>query len=303
METSKIPKVRTAKGFKKYTLKGIQLVPATSRFSPKNQTVTYYKIGNFSTGQNFYKYMTIDRALDCLENGTLHFVEPSVWEDQYESRFYNAIYDNVLNGKDKNKTCPLLYATCLTNKKENEPSWKIYSHGKKGACCVQLKLDRYKLREQIVNNINIKDCAIYEGAVSYFWQGFIDNMDRSIINLNEENELYSMFFNDFSRDKYLNLMLLKRDAFEHERETRIMIVPDNQEAKKCQGLHLVVKIDWGCVIKEIRYDSNCSKTKVGKLKSALHKISPMKKIRLNRYDINGEKKQIVIGEPRKPKPI
>ena len=300
METSKLPKVRTIKGLRKYQLKDINLDETIAVNS------IYYKIGPYSTGRNFYRYMDIDIAIKCLKDGTLHFVEPSKWDDNYESRFYTATYDNVLNGKNQKYTCPRFFATCLTNKSENEPSWVIYSHGKKNAKCVQFSIDRKELRRQIIDYLE-NHCAdkfkVYEGVVSYLWHGFIDNLDKETVN-GENNELYDLFFNDFSLEKYLNLMLLKRDAFEHEKETRIMIVPEKQDKDKYDKIdnvsadcYLDIRIDWGKVIKGVKYDSNCSKSNIKKLKAVVKTLSVShgNPIKIEPYRIYGEPEHITIG--------
>ncbi len=302
METSKLPKVRTSKGLKKYRLKKIS---RDDTYTTTINKVPFYKIGSYSTGRNFYKYMDIDTAIICLKASTLRFVEPSSWDDNYEGRFYTATYDNVLHGKNQKQTCPRFFATCLTNKSDNEPSWVIYSHGKKNATCVQFSIDRKELRQQIINYLE-KHCTdkfkVYEGVVSYIWYEFIDNLDKDTVH-DENNELYDLFFHSFSLEKYLNLMLLKRDAFEHEKETRIMLVPDKQNIEKYDKVlnkslnyYIDIKIDWGRVLKGVRYDSNCSKSKIKKLKAALKPLSVSHggPIKIEPYLIYGKPEHITI---------
>ena len=249
--------------------------------------------------------MDIDTAILCLKAGTLRFVEPSKWDDNYESRFYTANYNNVLNGKNQKETCPRFFATCLTNKSENEPSWVIYSHGKKNAKCVQFSIDRKELRRQIIDYLE-NHCAdkfkVYEGVVSYIWYKFIDDLDKGTVN-GENNELYDLFFHDFSLEKYLNLMLLKRDAFEHEKETRIMIIPDKQDKDKYDKIdnvsadyYLDIRIDWGKVIKGVKYDSNCSKSKIKKLEAMVKTLSRShgNPIKIEPYLIYDKPKHITI---------
>ena len=74
-----------------------------------------------------YKYMSLNRALSCLQNNYICFSQPSQWGDQYEKRFYNAEYH--VQG---NKLLPKFYACCFTSKQDNEAAWIIYSHGSTG---------------------------------------------------------------------------------------------------------------------------------------------------------------------------
>lgn len=299
MNTSKIPKIRTNRGLRMYQLKSINLDEIIA-VNP-----LYYKIGSYGTGRNFYKYMDIDTAIKCLKASTIRFVEPSKWDDNYESRFYTANFNNVLNGKDEKETCPRFFATCLTNKSDNEPAWVIYSHGKKSAKCVQFTIDRIELRRQIIyflENYCSEKFTIYEGVVSYLWHGFIDNLDKVIVN-GENNELYNLFFDCFSFKNYMNLMLLKRDAFEHEKETRIIIIPDKQDKDKYDKIdnvsadyYLDIKIDWGKVIKGVKYDANCPNDLVEELKTEIKQLSEShgNPIRIRPYHIYGEPEHITI---------
>lgn len=302
METSKLPKVRTSKGLKVYNLKGINLDGTIAGNS------FYYKIGNYSSGKSFYKYLDIEAAIKCLKESTIRFAEPSSWKDNYESRYYRAIFDNVLNGKDEKTNCPRLFATCVTNKSDNEPSWVIYSYGEADKYCVQFTIDRRELRSQIIDFLNKRfpeEFTVYEGVVSYLWHGFIDNLYKETVN-GEKNELHDLFFQDFSLKKYLNLLLLKRDAFEHEKETRIMIVPKKQDKKKYDKMGekdplnpnlLDVTIDWGSVIKYVKYDADCPEDKVEELKKEIKKISISRRndISVRPYQVYGKLEQLTIN--------
>ena len=76
-------------------------------------------------------------------------------------------------------------------------------------------------------------------------------------------------------------MLLKREAFEHEQETRIMLIPNTptiakgkkymKNGKAIYGGHKDVKIDWGKIIKEVRYSDSCTEVEIKLLKDAVRK--------------------------------
>lgn len=309
MKTNELPNIRTSKGLEKFKLKNVLYIDDASLKGVGVQNsikdVDYFKIGNFATGSSFFKYMDFETALISLEKGTLRFAEPSRWDDQYESRFYNAIYSNVLNGKKEEDVCPLLYASCFSNKKDNEPAWKIYTYGKtgNGSKCVQFKLDRKELRGQLISNLS--NCRVYEGCVSYIWQGFIDTMHNRYTKLGGIIQLNSLFFDNYDFNKYLNLMLIKRDAFEHERESRIMIIREtdksktkaekhNENGKTVFGGYLDVKINWSKVIKEVRYDASCTKDQKKELIETMKKIN--NGIKVSAYYVNGRKSQITINK-------
>ena len=306
MKMYDLPRIRTSNGLKDYNIKEVSRINDNSIRGAENEMrcVDYYKIGNFSSGSNYFKYMDFDTALICLKSGKLRFAEPSRWDDQYESRFYTADYGNILKGQKEGDVCPVLYASCFTNKMDNEPAWKIYTYGKSngGSKCIQFKLDRKMLRGELIKHL--ANCCVYEGCVSYFWQGFIDSMHRKNIKIGHKIKLHSLFFDDFDYDKYLNLMLLKRDSFEHEHEIRIMIVRDEdkidrekaekhkENGKTISGHYIDVQINWSNVIKEVRYDASLTKAQRDELKDVMKKVD--NSIMVKPYYVNGKKAKIII---------
>ena len=283
---TKGPKIRSTEKSKEFEVKDIELFDSVrKRFSSilNDNNVSYFKIGSLMGG-SYYKYMDLETALICLENKSLRFSEPSLWQDNYESRFYNADYSNVLKGKNEKEICPLFYSTCLTGKKNNEAAWKIYTYGKVGlgARCVEFTLDKFEFRKELISFL--KDYSIYEGLVSYVWEVDVDRMHQKNIRINKKydvNPWYDLFFTTFDKREYLNLMLLKRDAFEHEQETRILLVPNvptTEKGKKhikngktIYGYPLDVTIDWSKIIKEVRYADSCSDVEIKLLKEAVKK--------------------------------
>lgn len=198
---------------------------------------------------------------------SLRFVEPSFWDDQYEGKFYNAIYDDCNIDATR---APFLYACCFSSKRENEAAWILYSHNKTGLAsrCVEFTLSRSRLREQLVKNL--KNCTIYIGSVNYRRKSYIDSVNLPKIgDSKKNNEVYLNYFKDFSIERYINLLLLKRSTFEHEQEVRIFVVPDSKRSqnksrrspkgkllKKAKPLY--IHVDWLDVIREIKIDKNCT---------------------------------------------
>ena len=258
----------------------------------KQNNVTYKVLNKVYNGNNLYKYMDLESALLSLEKKpvvdnnppkepNLRFVEPTSWDDQYEGRFYNAIF----NGKEIDaETTPFLYACCFSSKRENEAAWILYSHDRTGLAsrCVEFTINKFKLREQLVKNL--KDCAIYIGNVNYKNKEVIDKIH--LLNLdNEINEDYNHYFKFFTLERYLELLLLKRTTFEHEREVRIFIILDSDknmqktrrnkkgefngdEKPKCK----FVNIDWIDIIEDVKIDKHCTTFEKSLLQEKLDKL-------------------------------
>lgn len=240
-----------------------------------------HKFNSESTKYHFWKYLDLESALLCLRNRNIRFVEPTRWEDKYEGRFYNADYTNVC--KDSNEY-PFLYACCMSHKANNEAAWKVYSYGKTGlgAHCVQFKINRSRLRlELIKNSEDMKFIA--EGNVLYYEETLINELHKKEIAEKGHKKLntnYSIFFNNFNFGKYINLLLLKRDYFKHENETRFFLIPREAPQEKSKvsgglyGSHKDIPIDWGNIIEEVRIDSKCSSLEYDLLKEACLNLLP-----------------------------
>ena len=240
-----------------------------------------HKFNSEHTNSHFWKYLDLESALLCLKNGNIRFVEPSRWEDKYEGRFYNADYSNICQ---KSNEYPFLYACCMTHKPHNEAAWKVYSYGKTGlgAHCVQFKINRARFRLELAKNADSLN-FIAEGNVLYCKEAIINDLHKKEIGEKGKKKLntnYFLFFEDFNFGKYINLLLLKRDYFKHENETRFFLIPQKapqKKSKKSKGLygdHKDIKIDWGNVIEEVRIDSKCTQLEYDILTEACHKLLP-----------------------------
>lgn len=261
----------------------------------KQNNVIYKVLDKVYNGNYLYKYMDLESALLSLDRKTaidnnpskepnLRFVEPTSWDDQYEGRFYNAIF----NGKEIDaETTPFLYACCFSSKRENEAAWILYSHNRTGLAsrCVEFTINKFKLREQLVKNS--KDCAIYIGNVNYKNKEVIDKIHLHYLDNknNKINEDYNHYFKCFNLERYLELLLLKRTTFEHEREVRIFIIPNSDKDKKKTRRNKngefngnekpkckFIDIDWIDIIEDIKIDKNCTAFEKSLLQEKLDKL-------------------------------
>jgi hypothetical protein len=191
----------------------------------------YNQIGILSYAPYFYKYMSLDVALQSIRNGNIMLVEPSRWQDKYERRFYEANYDSQTTNPND---CPLLFSTCVTTSRFNEAAWKLYTYNKAGlgAYCVEFQINKHKFRCQLAKAIEKGD-AIYEGVVMYCSPSMIDNIHHKSVD-DVENKHYQKYVQKNKDipyfDNYLNLLLMKRLDFQHEKETRFFILK-----KDCMG--------------------------------------------------------------------
>ena len=195
-----------------------------------------------------YKYMTLEAFMISLYAKTWRFFEPNKWNDKYEQRFYCANY-KILGAEN---ATPQLFATCVTQKKNSEAAWKVYSHGQ-GLCahCVQLELNIDKLRTELISN----GLRIAEMPVEYKDEKYILNLHNQ-----EKNDDYTKYFTSFSFEKFLKLLTLKRDAYSYEREVRLFAIPKINAPRSTgsTSLYKDLAIDWSKVIRKVRIDKDCT---------------------------------------------
>ena len=219
-----------------------------------------------------YKYMDLESALFSLRNKNVRFVEPTIWQDKYEGRFYNANFSKIPHKPDDT---PFLLAHCMSMEPHDEAAWKIYSYGKVGlaAHCVQFKINRSQFRMELLKSKTITSgSSIVEGVVIYASESVIDNLHKKSYRTSSGtqviNQNHSVFFTKFDLDKYLTLLLLKRDYFNHRHEIRFFLIPPNANQQKGKaslkngaivyGKTEYIDIDWANIIEEIRIDSKCT---------------------------------------------
>lgn len=198
-------------------------------------------IGTYTNCKCLYKYLPLDSFRKCLKGNTILFQQPTKWKDPFEARFYNANYNNI---QSKGKFSKKFFACCVTKKSCCEAAWRMYSEDYENNPCIQVCLAigqvRYFLNQFAVNN----NTWIYEGNIKY------DLSDKEISTLHlKTNAYHDEFFKDFTLGKYLNLMLLKRQAFEYEDEVRFFIHGGDLQM---QNEKILVPIPWSLCMNNIK---------------------------------------------------
>lgn len=278
-------------------------------YMKKKNQVELKTIGELRNDKSnrIFKHLDLEAALLSMTNGNMRFYEPSNWDDDYECRFYNATYIERANPIDKKKT-PFLYATCFASKPNNEAAWVLYSHNQTGLAsrCVQFELNLKELRKQLVKNAKKK--MIYFGEVNYVSAYMINHLHESIID-GRKNKYYQAYFDNFSLECYLNLLLLKRTIFEHEKEIRLFIIPNprtkdskNKKTRKTgkktyegnsKPLFTEIKIDWSEVIEKVRIDKDSTLYEKSILQKELNKLykKRLKKAKTNGVEFDEKKEK------------
>ena len=228
---------------------------------------------NLDIVKPLYKYMDVESAINFLQTRTLSFVEPSSWYDPFEKRFYNADFSAI-----PNFTKPKLFASCFTQKPTNEASWVMCSYFKNGLASKSIRLEfnpilLYDLLDKLGSYTKTK---IVISKVNYTLP------ERSIKALHKKDSKYhSEYFNTFNIDKFINLMLIKRKAFEYEKELRIFITPTQDTPKEViQSFENTNKIQMSGdahllidLIKSIMISPNCTPMETEMIEKKVNEIT------------------------------
>lgn len=198
----------------------------------------YYGLGERIYKKFLYKYMPLETAILCLQNNTIRFRQPSQWDDPFEKLYYLADYSNIMPNPPFSTS---LYACCLTTKSSCEAAWRIYTNDYINNPCVQFKIYIGQFRRFIERHVKEIGGSIYEGLVEY---GISDYEIRHLYKKN--NRLYPLFFEEFNFERYLNLMMIKRNYFEYENEVRFFLTSSDSKSR-----YLDVKIPWSHCIDSV----------------------------------------------------
>ena len=176
-----------------------------------------------------YRFMSIEQFVDMLLNKQNTLVQPSLWEDPDEG---------ILSSFSQNTKSPLFrsigqcYGQCWTRNEECEAFWRRYCHKQSGRC-VKIKVSRDNLRKTL-ESYDADGVEYVLGDINY----------APLSDKKETVELAKVVSSKISQDEILSynsvigtvefgLMLLKREAYKYEEETRILTfhekeVPDRK---------------------------------------------------------------------------
>ena len=167
-----------------------------------------------------YKYIPLKYVHFLLSTGKLYFNKVTNWEDPYENFFQRQSFKwNTQNG-DKAPFWPEYYGMCWTSLEESDSMWRIYSV-KTGELCNKAKLD------EIAIKIKVKSKTIEEEIKKCILSGWTikckdviytksDEIDCALKDVRSSEGIHVY-------DLFMQTLFVKRDAFKHECEYRMII--------------------------------------------------------------------------------
>ncbi len=177
---------------------------------------------------NLYRIVSFDRAVQMLKADELYFSHPSVWDDPYEVELEHLRSKNI-------------FAQCWSRKAQSDALWRIYSpHG----VGVRIGTTRELLQQAIDAAKAMKDIHFKIQNVKYLWKEMLDlKLDL----------IAKKFKSKPTVSAVISPLFLKRDAFSHEKETRVVVL-DNAATGDTPHKGFIIKADTRRLLIDIYID-------------------------------------------------
>lgn len=158
--------------------------------------------------------MPVERVLQLIKDEKNILVHPSMWDDPFENFFLNSKFES--NGKILNLggLKDNLFGQCWTlGAEETDAMWRIYSPNKDG---VRVKSTLSKVISPLKSqNISDFETKVFIGKVEYV-------VESELVNQLQNAQIDSATFIFRIEQMIINSLLIKRKAFEHEKEIRVI---------------------------------------------------------------------------------
>jgi len=189
--------------------------------------------------KRIYRVIPFYRIIDMFEKKQNTLSKPRLWNDPFEN-FILKSKALMRDGKYiEFGMRDLFYGQCWTLHRESDAMWRIYSQDTNG---VKITTTIRKLYESLFNVVSARrrDLSCFIGRVKYLSFKDIQNYLKNPINL------------ESSGAGIVDTLLIKRKAFSHEKEIRLLYWADDNEAKSELYAY---EIDPHDLIDEIVFDS------------------------------------------------
>lgn len=148
--------------------------------------------------------MNFHHVVQLFERRELFFAHPSSWQDPYETRLIH---------QENHK----IYAQCWCSKGVSDAMWRIYSPNYLG---IRISTSTKKLRQALEKATARSGFDIRQGNVHYLSQSDLNKRARA---------LHAELAGSFDISKAIDFLYMKREAFDHEAEYRVVLIDNNSE--------------------------------------------------------------------------
>ncbi|EJD6475425.1 DUF2971 domain-containing protein [Providencia rettgeri] len=181
-----------------------------------------------NSSERLYRIINFQHAVQIFEKGEMYFSHPSKWDDPYETRLVHSELDRV-------------YAQCWCKNGVSDAMWRIYSPTHLG---VRIGTSAKKLNKALSSGVKNLGIDIRMEDVKYLSQHDLNRETKCIQNKLKEN---------FNLGLATNLLFMKREAYEHESECRVIATCQSTSSKMTNN-GIKIQIDAKRMIDSILID-------------------------------------------------
>ena len=175
--------------------------------------VNFINFKNEELDKSIYRVFTRQRFMQLFETRQLTLVRPKLWDDPFENFILNATGELEDGIKFQTAFREYFYGQCWTLKRESDAIWRIYSPDKDG---VKAKTTIRKLFTALYSSAGkFQDLSCFIGKVQY-------SSTKKLLELLSDPNTMKANITDPTGRRQASTLLLKRIAFSHEREVRLI---------------------------------------------------------------------------------
>lgn len=170
----------------------------------------YLNIDDNEYNNYIYRIISYDRFLELFNTKKNTLVKPKLWEDTFENFTLKSKLQFPNDDEIELDTYERIYGQCWTTSRASDAMWRIYSPDKKG---IRIRTTIDKLLSSLgMANVNVAMTKSCIGKVDYISEAKITEQAKKAFNENGQMTFGSLF----------RSLLVKRKAFEHENEIRLI---------------------------------------------------------------------------------
>jgi len=186
-------------------------------------------MSNIEIESSLYRILSFDRVVEIFQRGELYFSHPSNWDDPYEIVLKHKYWDSF-------------FAQCWCENGVSDAMWRIYSPNQLG---VRIRITKDRLQEQLSAASGKQGINFIIGEVDYLAQSKLQS------KLRRTAERLRVRFNSKLAAESL---LMKRDAFSHESEVRVVVYPKHLRRSPIPARGFKVSVDPYYLIRGVLVD-------------------------------------------------
>ncbi|WP_085701840.1 DUF2971 domain-containing protein [Pseudomonas sp. B15(2017)] len=170
----------------------------------------YLNLDERKLEQHIYRIISYDRLIELFSTRKNTLVKPSLWEDTFENFALKSKLRDESGRLIEYDVHNRIYGQCWTLENSSDAMWRIYSSKKDG---IRIRTTIGQLLNSLcVATIDRENCEHCIGKVEYLREAEI--LKRAKDTFTHHGEI--------TFGKLFNSLLLKRRAFRHENEIRLM---------------------------------------------------------------------------------